>query len=44
MKKNKCVNGDGRPVKYPSKILCAECLKELDKKIHLLLKKVKKNE
>lgn len=28
-----CVNGCNRPVKAPSKVLCARCFDELDQKI-----------
>lgn len=31
-----CANGDGRPIKAPSKVLCAECLDALGKKIEAL--------
>lgn len=31
-----CCNGDGRPVKPPSWVLCAECLAALDAKIRAL--------
>ena len=31
-----CVNGDGRPVHMPSRVLCQECLDVLDAKIRAL--------
>ena len=31
-----CVNGDGRPTKLPSWVLCAECLKALGERMHAL--------
>lgn len=31
-----CSNGCDRPVKAPSKVLCAECLDVLDKKMRAL--------
>lgn len=33
-----CCNGDGRPVKPPSFVLCAECFAALDKQMNDLLK------
>jgi len=38
MTESKCCNGDGRPVKAPSKVLCAECLAKLSEKMNNLLK------
>ena len=35
-----CVNGDGRPTRPPSKVLCLECLKELDRKMHEMLQRL----
>lgn len=32
-----CVNGDARPIHPPSKVLCKECLEELDKKMQALI-------
>lgn len=33
-----CVNNDGRPIKSPSKVLCAKCFEELNQKWKALLK------
>lgn len=33
-----CVNGDGRPIQKPSKVLCAECLAALDRKMRGLIR------
>lgn len=31
-----CVNGDGRPVHPPSRVLCKPCFEELDEKMRNL--------
>ena len=32
----RCVNGDGRPIYSPSKVLCKECFEALDRKMQSL--------
>ena len=34
-----CCNGDGRPIQWPSKVLCKECLAKLDQKMRQLFGK-----
>jgi hypothetical protein len=39
---NKCCNGCDKPVQKPSKVLCADCLDALDRKMQALLGPPKK--